>query len=165
MDHIHNSILILCVYVFKFLVRLYCTIISGRKKYSEVVLFFTSLKFMENSHIYMKFPAHAWVCLHLFLLGGVGSCFICSILTSNHIGHQKDELLLPASFLQVAIMYAFIGQGCRDLAKVSQRNSRRVLNLQREHSQIQGLNSFIYDCTSFPQGQILWPTLSRPLAM
>lgn len=142
-----------CVCMFlNFCARLYCTIISGRKKYSKVVLFFTSLKFMENSHTYMKFPAYTWVCLHLLLLGAVGNCFICSIVTLSPIGHQKDELLLPTSFLQVEIKYAFIGQGRRDLqlARVSQRKQRRASYLQWEYSRVQGLSSFIYNCISFP---------------
>lgn len=54
--------------------------------------------------MHVSICSHTPCVVHLFL-GRTASCFNCSNLTPTHIGPQKDELLLPASFLPVTIKY------------------------------------------------------------
>lgn len=56
MNHIHDSVLIFCVSVCMFL-----KICARLKSIPEVVFFFTRVKFIGKSHIYMKLPAYARV--------------------------------------------------------------------------------------------------------
>lgn len=137
MNHVHDLVLILyvslCVRFFKICAKLYCTIISGKRKYSEVVLFspvsslWGKVRFIWNvSHM------HVSTCTHTPCgppLPGWNSKLL-QLLQSHNNSHraQEIELLLLASFLPVTIKYVLIRQGNRDLqqARISQRNNRRT---------------------------------------
>lgn len=78
------------------------------KSIPEVVFFSSESNLLETVIYLYDTYARVYVLAHplcapLFLGKKTASCFNCSNPTPTHIGPQKDELPLPASFLPVTI--------------------------------------------------------------